>query len=221
MGTGILAITAARRGWRAFGVDISRRALRVAAANAGLNGVSVTLAVDDLARGLQGGGVQLCMANLPFEPTPEGCTNYLHSDGGFYGDKLTAPFLELVSSILAPEGVAMVPSFSLLSEPTGRTRLETQLAGSGLGDLRRAVVRLSRSQDLRGLYARYGGGVWKSSCSRLRKEGYSKFCIEVGVLRKVSVGAANVGTYEVPVAGREWIMPLGFAGVGRPRQGAT
>src|SRR5436189_72295 len=67
-GSGVLAITAARRGAHATAVDISRRAVLCAALNARLNGVSVRAVRGDLLAAVGDERFDAIVSNPPYLP---------------------------------------------------------------------------------------------------------------------------------------------------------
>lgn len=217
IGTGILSIIAAKKGWQCIGSDINERAIRIAKLNAKINNVNVSLYADSLASSYKKSEVQLCIANLPFESTPEGQLNYLHSDGGKYGDKLIFPFLDNLDNILVKSGVLLIPAFSLCKK--NESRIEINIKLHKFNDFDRAIVRLSDQIDIRALYTRYAGTTWKSTYEQLKSEGYSHFAIDLCIMKKVDKNQGQYqGTYFANCAGKEWVMPVGIIGIGKPLQ---
>lgn len=218
IGTGILAIQAARSGWISAGCDINMRAIAVSRLNAIVNRVSVDIQEDSLGESFRGSDIDLCIANLPFEPTPLGCDNYTHSDGGLYGDRWTSRFLEMAPEILNSDGVAIIPSFSLIS--ARGSRLEECMKRVASDSLEYAILRLSEPFDIRSLFGRYKRSQWKDSFKRLRSEGYENFAVELLLLKKVLKGKGRrLGNFTFRVADKSWIMPIGYRDVGRPGGG--
>lgn len=151
---------------------------------------------------------QLCIANLPFEPTPPGASNYLHSDGGEYGDKLIFQLIPKLEKSLVSNGVAMVFAFSLFKN--GRSRLEEFVQTKELG-LRSCIVRLSGPINLKILGSRFSTG---SSSYKYLQNSYDQFVIEVLFAKKEDGG--YVGTIDAKIANERWILPAGSNGIGKP-----
>ena len=101
--------------------------------------------LDDLGRSLVPECADSCLTNLPFEPTPRDVRNFLYADGK-YGDDLISRFLPIAESLLARNGRALIPAFSLLRE--GSSRLELILRKARFKKLSVAVVRLSEPIDI-------------------------------------------------------------------------
>ncbi len=217
VGSGVLSIAAAKKGWNVTGVDVNPRALEFAHINCKLNDVTAVLSIDNLAQGIAARGEQfdLCVANLPFEVTPAGCTNFIHSDGGEFGDKLVREALSVIPRILAKDGVALVPAFSLLKQ--GVSRLEEALVDA-LPSIEKAVVRLSMPLDIKLMLSRFDKELWKSWHSQLRRQGYEGFVVELAVLKKVETCGGFLGRWFFRHAGVEWILPLGGSDLSRPRK---
>lgn len=216
VGSGILAIVAAKRGWESTGIDINERVLKVTNINSMLNNVSIMVELSNLGKSQKGKNIQLCIANLPFESTPEECINYIHADGGLYGDKLILPFFEILPDLLVDEGLALIPSFSLTKN--GKSRLELHLSNNVSRNLVSILIRLSKPIEVRSLYSRYSGNDWKKSYNRLKNEGYTHFFVELAILRKVPVGEGTfLGVLDLLLADKTWIMPVGWGGIGQPR----
>lgn len=217
VGTGILSIVAAKKGWKAIGVDVNRRAINVTNINALLNHVEVAVSIDDLAQSQKGHNIQLCIANLPFESTPPKATNYIHSDGGEYGDNLIFPFLKIVPDILVAGGVAVVPSFSLLK--SGKSRIEKELLHEKHTLFHSMLFRLSKPIDIQSLYIKYPTNKWRETYNKLKGEGYTHFTIDFAILKRITEEQKPgkfLGVCEAIVADKMWIMPQGWDGIGQP-----
>lgn len=217
IGSGILSISAAKKGWQCYGVDINNRAITLAKLNARLNNVSISAKHETLAHSFTNNDIQLCIANLPFESTPEGYSNYLHSDGGLYGDKFITPFLNQLERILSQNGTAIIPAFSLYSNR--KSRFEIALASDKLNCFERGIIRISDPIDIRILYKRYPGSKWKYSYERLKREGYLYFSIDIAFLKYTKTNKGRFeGVFEIPIAGEDWIFAIGTKKIGKPNQ---
>jgi HemK-related putative methylase len=105
-GSGMLAICAADKARMVVGTDVNPRALRFAKFNARLNRIEdkIEWKLGDLFAPVKGMRFDVILANPPFEPTPAGWTNYLHSDGGEDGLSIVRRILAQVSDHLSPSG---------------------------------------------------------------------------------------------------------------------
>jgi len=210
VGSGMLSIVAAKRGWNVLGIDINRRAIISTYVNAKLNNVDIETELNDYKELTNRNEFQLCIANLPFEPTPKGCTNYIHSDGGYYGDEIIIPFLKIVPELLAEEGVAIVPTFSLLKE--GVTRIEKKLNEHKDKSVDYLLIRLSKPIGLKLLFKKYEKKYFIESYKELEKEGYKKIIIELIIIKKrKSKRYKKVhyrGPYQETIADRKWLEPI-------------
>lgn len=114
-GCGLYAAVAATAASRVTAVDINPRALSFAAHNLLLNGMRdrVDLVQGDLTEPVRGQRFDYISANPPFEPTPPGAFNYLHSDGGQDGLTVVRRLLEALPAALADNGVFEMVSFSI------------------------------------------------------------------------------------------------------------
>lgn len=133
-GSGVLSIFAAERANSVVGVDINPRAIEFATFNSALNGIDhkIEWLVGDLFGPVKGMRFDAIVTNPPFEPTPDGCPNYLHSDGGGDGLDIIRKIIEQVPEYLEPHGtfqmVAWLPTKSswvldCLSKSFGRDRV--------------------------------------------------------------------------------------------------
>ena len=205
VGSGILTIDAAKKGWRTTGVDINPKALRVASINAALNYAQCQFQEDDLARGQQAGSFDFCVANLPFEPTPENRQNFIHSDGGKYGDKLIIDFIPIIEKKIKIDGYVILPSFSLLKN--NESRLEKHFKEIDESSFIRSIIRLSKPLKLALLSYRFKDR--KNAYDYLTAEGYSHFVIDIGLLKKTKDESSFIGILnKSSVADKSWIMPL-------------
>lgn len=116
-GCGLYAAIAATTAHKVTAVDINPRALSFAAYNLLLNGLRdrVDLVQGNLLEPVRGQRFDYISANPPFEPTPPGAFNYLHSNGGQDGLTVVSHLLEALPDVLADNGVFEMVSFSLAS----------------------------------------------------------------------------------------------------------
>jgi release factor glutamine methyltransferase len=128
-GSGLVAIAAARAGHDVTATDRSPEALRLARANARLNGVRLALVRADLLRGLQVDWFEAVVFNPPYLPTAaeERLSGPLNAafDGGPDGLGVTRRFLEQL-----PPGHAPVLLVATSLQPAGEW--ESLLARRGL-----------------------------------------------------------------------------------------
>lgn len=214
VGSGILSIIAAQRGWDVVGVDVNDEAIQLATINSKLNDVRCNFKNESLAKNEIGERFKLCIANLPFEPTPENATNFLHSDGGLFGDTVINEFLEIVEEMIDNDGVVIVPSFSLYRK--GKSRLEELLIKKQLPNMNSCILRISDRIDLKFLSVRFAGN--SKAYDYLESQGYADFVIDVAFLKKTpQVGRFN-GVCNIHFADKTWIMPIGWKGIGRVEQ---
>lgn len=115
-GSGLAALTAARRGARVVATDLNPHALRLLRARARSEGVDLALVRTDLARGL--GRFDRLLANPPYLPTgpeerdPDPWHN-LALDGGRDGCRVLRRLVEQLGDHLVPNGSAFVVVSSL------------------------------------------------------------------------------------------------------------
>ncbi|MGJ0204409.1 DUF7059 domain-containing protein [Leucobacter sp. gxy201] len=106
-GCGIVAMHLALRG-PVVATDISERALRIARANARLNGVGglIEFRRGDLFAPVAGESFDLVLSNPPFVITPRGSDApiYEYRDGGLVGDELAARVVSGAPGLLSPGG---------------------------------------------------------------------------------------------------------------------
>ena len=216
VGSGILSIDAAKKGWKVVGVDINKKALKIASINAKLNDCrNIQYKYDDLAKSQEKDFFDCCIANLPFEPTPLGKTNFIHSDGGNYGDKLIKDFIPIVENLMKIDGYVVLPSFSLLKN--NKSILEKHLEELSNTNFIRGIIRLSLPLELSLLSYRFENS--KKAYSELTKEGYSHFVIDIGLLKKTKEESSFIGILNKnDTADRSWIMPLGRSSFTKVKQ---
>lgn len=110
-GCGIQALHAARHAERVVATDISERALRLAALNAELNGVTgIEFRLGSLFEPVAGEAFDHIVSNPPFVITPraDDVPAYEYRDGGLEGDALVAAVVTGLAEHLAPGGVAQL-----------------------------------------------------------------------------------------------------------------
>jgi release factor glutamine methyltransferase len=111
-GSGAVAVSLARRGWRTTAVDVSRRAVLAAAVNARLNGTRVRALRGDLLAPVRGEAFDLIVSNPPYIPSedgPEAARGELrHVDGGPDGRALLDRVLAGAPAHLRPGGTVLV-----------------------------------------------------------------------------------------------------------------
>lgn len=206
VGSGILSIDAAKKGWKTIGVDINKKALKMASINAKLNDAQCRLRYDDLAKNQEENFFDFCVANLPFEPTPSQKINFLHSNGGEYGDKLITEFIPIIERKMKIDGVVILPSFSLFKN--NESRIEKHLKELNNSCFMRGIVRLSRPLELTLLSSRFEDS--KNVYNYLTKEGYSHFVIDIGLLKKTNEESSFIEILDKKdTADKSWTMPLG------------
>lgn len=111
-GSGAVATSLARRGWRTTAVDLSRRAVFAASVNARLNGTRVRARRGDLFGAVAGERFDLIVSNPPYIPSetgPEAARGELrHVDGGPDGRALLDRLLAVAPDHLRPGGTVLV-----------------------------------------------------------------------------------------------------------------
>jgi release factor glutamine methyltransferase len=130
-GSGVLAIAAAQAGAEATAVDISRRAIACATANARLNGVRVRALRGDMLAPLNGDRFDLIAANPPYVPSaedvePRGAARAW--EAGADGRRLLDRLCREAPSRLRPGG-SMLIVHSSVCDPAATERM---LAEAGL-----------------------------------------------------------------------------------------
>lgn len=126
-GSGIMAVTAARRGWDATAVDVSRRAVLTARLNARLNGVRVRARRGSLFEPVAGERFDCITANPPYVPSTD---VQLPSRGsarawaaGRDGRTLLDRICDQVADHLRPAGVVLLVHSSLIETDETLRRL--------------------------------------------------------------------------------------------------
>jgi release factor glutamine methyltransferase len=115
-GSGVLAITAAQCGARATAIDISRRAVLCARANARLNGVRVRALHSDLLAAVSGEQFDAIVSNPPYLPGDADLPDRGPArawEGGHDGRALLDRLCAQAPRHLAPGGVLLVVHSSL------------------------------------------------------------------------------------------------------------
>ncbi len=106
-GCGIHAVRAARRAVRVVATDVNPRALRFAAFNAALNGVTnIEFRLGSLWEPVAGEAFDQIVANPAFSLSAE--TRFLYRDGGSRGDRMTGALLAGAGEHLREGGVAQL-----------------------------------------------------------------------------------------------------------------
>lgn len=105
-GSGIIAIFAAETAKKVIAVDMNPRAIEYAKLNAELNGVihKIDFRNGNLFEPVKGMKFDVITANPPFEPTPNGHLNFLHSDGGEDGVIILQEIITRAPDYLLPNG---------------------------------------------------------------------------------------------------------------------
>lgn len=212
IGTGILSIVAAQNNWEVTGVDINDKALKLATINSILNNTKCDFIKDDLAENQIGKDFDFCIANLPFEPTPSDQSNYLHSHGGIFGDKLIKEFIPKLESLMNDQGIALIPCFTLIKEQ-GSSNFETYLSSLDNPHISSSIIRLSKKIELSFLSSRFKNDL--TAYEYLNSQGYYHFTIELGILKKVKTSGGFLGISDINIADMTWIMPSSWKGIGQ------
>jgi HemK-related putative methylase len=112
-GSGILSLFAADKTNKIIATDISPRALKFAKFNAALNEVDSEIEFRRCAlfESLDGMKFDTILVNPPFEPTPFGYQNYIHSDGGEEGLGLVSKIIQQVDEYLEKDGIFQMVTF--------------------------------------------------------------------------------------------------------------
>jgi len=154
-GSGVLALSAARCGALAYGIDIARRAVRCAVLNARRNGLRAHFVLGDYrASGIRSYRFDTVVFNAPHHPTAPGIKVAVHANGGEDGLQVFRAFLEAAVQHIAPGGrivfVQLSPSKN--GEPKALCDLRT-LFPRGVGiRFARVLATTSRRWFLEGLY---------------------------------------------------------------------
>jgi len=119
-GSGAVAVAAARAGAHATAVDVSRRAVLTARANARLNGVRVRALRGDLLAPVAGERFDLIAANPPYLPARDDALptrgRARHTEAGRDGRALLDRILAAAPAHLAPGGALLLVHTSLIGE---------------------------------------------------------------------------------------------------------
>ena len=107
-GAGAIALSAARRGARAIGVDINPRAVELARWNSRFNRCAAEFRCGDLTAPVRGERFDLVLAQPPFVMKPDAtpAVTYLH--GGSHGDELAMRLIGELPGVLAAGGAAAI-----------------------------------------------------------------------------------------------------------------
>lgn len=211
IGTGILSIIASKKGWQSTGVDVNERAIQFATMNSILNNVECIYEKNDLGNKFKNNDFDFCIANLPFEPTPFSAKNFIHSNGGEFGDDLVKSFIGNIDNILKPDGICIVPSFSLIKDNT--SRIEFFLDNLKNKKLDSVILRISKPIPLSLLSTRFNND--KDAYVYLEEEGYINFTIDIAIFKKLEKNGRFLGVSEIEIADKSWIMPSGWKGIGQ------
>jgi release factor glutamine methyltransferase len=158
-GSGTLAVAAARLGASVTAVDVSRRALGTAWANAALRGRRIGVRIGDLLEPVRGDRFDLVVSNPPYVPSrrlPPRHGGARAWDAGPAGRALLDRLCLDVPGVLAPGGAVLIVHSSLCGvEPTRsaleRAGLSTRVAARArqpFGPVMRARARWFEGQGL-------------------------------------------------------------------------
>ena len=113
-GSGILAITAAKRAKHVTALDIQSRALKFASFNAYLNGVEdkITFVKSDGLAKIRG-RFDVALFNPPFNPAPKNLVGKIFSHGGDDGTYITRKVFPKLPQIIKARGYLQMITFSL------------------------------------------------------------------------------------------------------------
>lgn len=132
-GTGLLAVAAAQLGASVTAVDVSRRALGTAWANAALRGRHIGLRMGDLLEPVRGHRFDLVVSNPPYVPSPNerppsrGIRRAW--DAGPAGRTLLDRLTRDVPGVLAPGGAVLLVHSSLCGGGVEATRTALERGG--------------------------------------------------------------------------------------------
>jgi len=146
-GCGIQALHLSRHCGQVTATDVSRRALRMAAATAALSGQRWDLRAGDLLEPVAGARFDLIVANPPFvvgpgwqvdarnDPVgevPDTLRGFDYRDSGEAGDALCERLIRALPAALAPDGTAqLLANWIIPADGDWTARLTSWLAGSG------------------------------------------------------------------------------------------
>ena len=118
MGSGVVAISAAKRGRMIHAAEINPRAIEFARFNATLNGLreKVRGVESDWFEKFEGMTFDRILSNPPFESVPEGISHFLHSHGGADGLDVVRKFLSEFDRYLAPHGTLQIVTYSIADD---------------------------------------------------------------------------------------------------------
>nr|WP_218852506.1 methyltransferase [Spelaeicoccus albus] len=140
-GCGIQALHASRHAGRVVAADVSRRALRLAGLNAGLNAAAtagrsnIDVVHSDLYSELGPERFDLIVSNPPFVITPRGADvpAYDYRDGGLVGDELVERVVRGAAEHLQPGGIAqLLGNWEYSDGADGLDRVAAWIDGTGL-----------------------------------------------------------------------------------------
>lgn len=130
-GCGIQALHLSGHCADVVGTDTNPRALALAQATAGLNGMSWDLRPGSLFDPVAGERFDLIVSNPPFV-VGAGAQDYIYRDSGVAGDGLCRTIIENVGNYLTPGGTAQIMANWIVRDDDWRTRVRQWLAGTGL-----------------------------------------------------------------------------------------
>ena len=148
---------------------------------------------------------------MRLERTPQDECNFIHSNGGEYGDALVNKFIfNNIEKLLKVDGICVIPIFSLIKE--NKSRLELFLSDITDRFFSSAILRLSENISLSYLSTRFlnDDTVYKY----LEDEGYSSFTIDIAIIKKQQTKGKYLGIAKIIIADKSWIMPSGWKGIG-------
>jgi len=106
-GCGFQALLAAPHSEQVMAVDTNPRAVRIAAFNARLNGLSNVASLEgDLFAPVEGHAFDLVVSNPPFVISPE--TRFIYRDSGMHGDQITHTIVRRVPDYLCEGGFCQI-----------------------------------------------------------------------------------------------------------------
>lgn len=111
--------------------DTNPRALKLAQATAGINGMSWDLRPGSLFDPVAGERFDLIVSNPPFV-VGKGAQDYIYRDSGVAGDGLCRTIIEKVGNYLTPGGTAQIMANWIVRGDDWQPRVQDWLAGTGL-----------------------------------------------------------------------------------------